>query len=76
VAAGSFSHADHAGRNRLHFTGRLDGRALRPARYVLRVTATFDGKRSRAITVAFTILPPIICVDRDRDGACDAPGQA
>jgi hypothetical protein len=76
AAVGSFSHRDRAGANRLHFTARLHGRALRPGRYVLRVTVTFGGQRSSAITITFTILsPPASCRDRDHDGDCDAPGQ-
>jgi hypothetical protein len=76
VAVGSFSRKDHRGTNRVDFTGRLHGRALRPGRYVLRVTATLHGQRSRAVSFTFTILPPpATCQDPDHDGDCDAPGQ-
>jgi hypothetical protein len=76
VAVGSFSHHDHAGRNRVHFTGRLHGRALAPGRYVLQVTATAQGQHSRKATAAFAILPPPpTCQDPDHDTDCDTPGQ-
>lgn len=72
---GSFAHRDHAGANRLHFTGRLHHRALRPGRYRLRVTAVLNGKRSNTVTIAFSVLPPpAVCQDRDHDGDCDTPG--
>jgi hypothetical protein len=35
VAAGTFTHADVAGPNTFHFTGRLGGKRLRPGRYRL-----------------------------------------
>ena len=55
VLVGSFTHGDHAGKNRVRFTGRLRGRALNAGRYVLRATATLAGQRSRAITARFVI---------------------
>jgi len=76
VRVGTFSHRDHAGTNRLRFTGRLHGRALRPRRYVLTVTATLAGRRSSKISTSFVILaPPPVCRDPDHDGDCDHPGQ-
>ena len=73
---GTFSHRDHARTNTLRFTGRLHGRALRPGRYVLKVTATLAGRRSSAISTSFVILaPPPVCRDPDHDGDCDVPGQ-
>jgi hypothetical protein len=73
---GSFSHRDHAGTNTLRFTGRLDGRALQPRRYVLKVTATLADRRSSIISTSFVILaPPLVCSDPDHDGDCDRPGQ-
>lgn len=52
----SFSHRDHRGANRLRFTGRLHGHALRAGRYVLRVIATLAGQRSRRMRASFVIL--------------------
>jgi hypothetical protein len=76
VAVGSFGHSDRRGANRVHFSGRLHGRALRPGHYVLRLTATRDGQRGRTVAIRFTVLPPpAICQDADHDGDCDAPGQ-
>jgi len=73
---GTFSHRDHAGINRLRFTGRLHGHALRPGRYLLRVTATLAGQRSPAVTTSFVILaPPAVCNDPDHDGDCDPIGS-
>jgi hypothetical protein len=60
----------------LRFTGRLHGRALRPGRYVLKVTATLAGRRSSTISTSFVILaPPPVCRDFDHDDDCDLPGQ-
>jgi hypothetical protein len=70
---GSFSHRDHAGRNRLHFTGRLNRRALSPEQYMLSATAAHTG---RVATATFVILaPPPVCHDPDDDRDCDAPNQ-
>jgi hypothetical protein len=42
---GSFTHADVAGANKFRFTGRLNGRKLKPGSYVLQaVTANTAGK--------------------------------
>jgi hypothetical protein len=74
--AGKFTHHDHAGLNRLRFTGRLHGGALTPGRYVLQVTTTLARQRSRRVTASFTILPPPpTCNDPDNDADCDTPGQ-
>jgi hypothetical protein len=35
IGVGRFTHADHPGRNRFHFTGRVSGHKLRPSRYRL-----------------------------------------
>jgi hypothetical protein len=74
---GTFSHRDHAGINSLRFTGRLHGDALRPGRYLLKVTATLAGQRSPAVTTSFVILaPPPVCNDPDNDGDCDTTAHA
>ncbi len=76
VVVGSFSHRDHAGKNRFRFTGRLHAHPLASGRYVLRATAILTGQKSRAITASFVILaPPPACQDTDNDGDCDLSGQ-
>ncbi len=73
---GTFSHHDRPGSNSLRFTGRLHRHALRPGRYVLKVTSTLAGQRSHAITSRFVILtPPAACQDPDHDGDCDPTAQ-
>ena len=75
--AGTFSHRDHAGRNRLRFSGRVRGRALHAGHYILRASATLDRRTSRPVSASFTILArPAVCLDPDHDGDCDAPGQS
>jgi hypothetical protein len=53
---GSFTHHDRAGTNRLQFTGRLRGRALRSGSYELKATATLDGRHSPAVGASFVIV--------------------
>jgi hypothetical protein len=55
---GSFKHHDHAGTNRLHFSGRLHGNALSAGHYLLRATAKLAGRKSRPVSATFQILPP------------------
>jgi hypothetical protein len=53
---GSFTHAGRAGRNTFVFTGRLRGRALRPATYRLVAVATdAAGQRSTSRAARFKI---------------------
>ena len=52
---GEFTHTDRSRANTLRFSGRLRGRALRPGRYQIRVTAEFDGLSSRTLTAAFRV---------------------
>ncbi|HEX4759288.1 MAG TPA: choice-of-anchor Q domain-containing protein [Thermoleophilaceae bacterium] len=54
---GSFTHKDKAGANKLHFTGRLRRRALRPGRYRLSATPRVQGKKGKALNTSFKILP-------------------
>ena len=56
VTIGFFTHDDRRGANRLHFTGRLHGRALMPGHYMLRVIATLTRRRSRPVSRRFVIL--------------------
>jgi hypothetical protein len=55
---GSFTHADLAGANRFHFTGRVDGRALAPGSYELSATPVAGGLTGLTRSVAFRILRP------------------
>ena len=52
---GSFTHADAAGANRVRFSGRFKGHALKPGRYRLTATARSSAGASATRTVAFTI---------------------
>ena len=54
-ALGSFIHADTAGVNRLRFSGRVAGFALKPGSYSLSATARSPGGASATRRVAFTI---------------------
>ena len=42
--------------NTLHFSGRLNGRKLRPGTYRLQASASIDGQTSKPLTVSFTIV--------------------
>ena len=54
---GSFSHGAVKGRNVLRFTGRLDGRALAPGRYTLKVRLVdLTGHVSRTRSAPFRIV--------------------
>ena len=53
---GKFTHMDRSGATVLWFSGRLHGRALRPGRYQLRVTAQLEGRSSATLTAAFRVL--------------------
>jgi hypothetical protein len=52
---GSFSHADLAGANSLHFSGRLSGRKLAKGRYRLSAVAHNSAGVGPAVTTEFTI---------------------
>jgi dipeptidyl aminopeptidase/acylaminoacyl peptidase len=57
--AGSFSQGATAGANRVAFTGRVAGRALRPGSYRLTLTAIgAAGARSTTQRIHFTVSPP------------------
>ena len=54
---GTFTHADTAGPNRLHFTGRIHGHKLTPGSYRLTATARIGrGTPSTARTAAFRLV--------------------
>ena len=56
VAVGSFSHADAAGQNRFHFTGRVHRRKLAPGRYRLTARALLGGRLGPLVTTSFRIV--------------------
>jgi putative CocE/NonD family hydrolase len=56
VVVGSFTHADRAGANRLHFTGRVRRRGLRPGRYRLDTVARLGYARGRTRSAGFRIV--------------------
>jgi hypothetical protein len=55
VRAGSFTHADEAGRVSFRFSGRVGGRKLRPGRYRLRATAQNALGRSAPLSKRFRV---------------------
>jgi uncharacterized delta-60 repeat protein len=54
---GQFTHADNAGLNRFHFTGRLKGKKLAPGRYRFRAVPSQGSRLGIAAAAGFTILP-------------------
>jgi hypothetical protein len=55
VAVGSFTHADVAGANHFHFTGRVGGHALKRGSYHLVATPKLGALSGLAVTQSFTI---------------------
>jgi uncharacterized repeat protein (TIGR01451 family) len=53
---GSFAHQDSVGLNRFLFTGRVNGKALKPGIYRLDATPTADGKIGRTVSVRFRVV--------------------
>lgn len=56
VVVGVFSHKDKAGKNKLHFTGRVHHHALALGKYRLRATPRAHGKNGKAHTLRFKII--------------------
>jgi uncharacterized delta-60 repeat protein len=56
VVSGRFTHADKAGLNSFHFSGRLNGRKLKPGQYRLRARPRFAGPDGKAVEVRFQIV--------------------
>jgi hypothetical protein len=56
VVLGSFTEHGNAGANRFHFTGRLNGRALRPGGYTLLARPMATGGVGKTQTVSFRVL--------------------
>jgi hypothetical protein len=56
ISVGSFTHADTAGDVRVHFTGRVRGRKLKPGSYRLTLNPKANGKTGRTLTLAFRIV--------------------
>jgi hypothetical protein len=52
---GSFTKADTAGADRVHFSGRLNGRALAGGVYQLRLTATANGLTGNTVKVPIDV---------------------
>ncbi|MGA2471145.1 MAG: hypothetical protein ABSG64_10690 [Solirubrobacteraceae bacterium] len=55
VAIGSFTHADLAGANKVHFSGVLAGHALAGGLYQVRILATLDGVPSNTLKTEFDV---------------------
>lgn len=55
LSRGALELTGRAGANAVAFRGRVRGRTLAPGRYRLSVTALAGGRRSSAVSVAFTI---------------------
>jgi hypothetical protein len=55
VADGFLVHKDKAGANRLRFSGRLSGKALRPGHYRLKLVAGVGGLHSDPVAKAFAV---------------------
>jgi hypothetical protein len=53
---GSFTHKDKAGRNTLHFTGRVHGHKLKPGASRLQATPKFAGRNGAARTAGFKVV--------------------
>jgi putative CocE/NonD family hydrolase len=56
VLVGSFTHADRAGTNRFHFTGRVRGKALKPGRYRLDAIPRSSGSKGGTSSARFRII--------------------
>ena len=56
VSVGHFAHADQAGANSFHFTGRVHRRKLRPGRYRLRAQPLFNTRLGPTISTSFRIV--------------------
>jgi hypothetical protein len=56
IKLGGFTHGDRAGRNTLHFSGRLASKRLAPGRYLLRATPRLGAMTGPTVTIGFRIL--------------------
>jgi hypothetical protein len=57
VSVGSFRIHDHAGTNRIHFTGRVHGHALKPGGYSLVAVPHAGGRTGHSRSLGFRIIP-------------------
>jgi hypothetical protein len=55
VSRGFLVHEDKVGANRLHFSGRLNGSALRPGKYRLKVVGVIGGQHGNPVTTASAV---------------------
>ena len=56
VRVGHFSHQDVPGLNRIHFSGRVHGRKLRPGRYRLQAIPRIHGRGGRPVVMSFRVV--------------------
>jgi hypothetical protein len=56
VSLGKFSHKDKAGKNKLHFTGRVHRHKLAPGKYRLRATPRANGVNGKSRTARFKVV--------------------
>lgn len=58
IGVGRFTHRDHPGRNRYHFTGRAGGHKLLPGRYRLHAIPRNSAGTGRAVNSRFKVKNP------------------
>jgi hypothetical protein len=56
VSLGKFSHKDKAGKNKVHFTGRVHRHKLAPGKYRLRATPRAGGVNGKPRTARFKVV--------------------
>jgi hypothetical protein len=56
IRAGSFIHADKAGHNSFHFSGRMAGRKLAVGSYRLAATPRIAGRNGRTVSTTFRVI--------------------
>ena len=56
VKAGSFTHSDQAGAVKVHFSGRVRGKKLRPGSYRLTLTPRLAGTSGKSVKLSFRIV--------------------
>jgi hypothetical protein len=56
VKVGSFKHSDKAGAVRVHFSGRVHGKKLRPGSYRLTLTPKLGGVSGKSVKLSFRVV--------------------